>query len=238
MRLGRATRRLGGGFFSSLLAATAAITTLVVVACAKGTDSVGDLGEGGTVEEDAGRDVNVVPTPKDSAPPEDTGTPPGDDSGSSCTQKVIINEVKTAGTTANDEMVELYNPSTCAVPLGNWEIKYASAGGGLGLAGHKFAVGDSIPSKGFLVLTPGGSTPLTPGFAANDGQVGLLDDKGNFIDGVAYGTVTGGTYKEGTSSVSPPSGGSIGRFPSGSDSDNNKTDFKAYTTPSPGIANP
>jgi hypothetical protein len=231
----RLVERLGGG---CLFAGAAAITTLVVVACANGTATSVDLGEGGTVEEDAGRDVNVVPTPKDAAPPEDTGTTPGDDSGS-CTQKVVINELKTEGTSnANDEMVELYNPSTCAVPLGNWEIKYASAGGGTGLAGHKFAVGDSIPSKGFLVLTPGGSTPLTPGFAGTAGQLGLLDDKGTLVDAVAYGTVTTKTYAEGTSAPSPPSGGSIGRSPNGTDNNNNKTDFKTYTTPSPGIANP
>ncbi len=231
--MNRLVRRLGGGI---VLSAVAAITTLVVVACANGTATGVDLGEGG-VEEDASRDVNVLPIPKDSGPAEDTGTTPGDDSGS-CSMKVVINEVKTAGTNANDEMVELYNPSTCAVPLGNWELKYQSASGGTGLAGHKFDVGDSIPAKGFLVLTPGGSTDWTAGMAASDGQVGLLDDTATLVDGVGYGTVTGGMYKEGTAASSPPSGGSIGRSPSGSDTGNNKTDFKTYTTPSPAIANP
>lgn len=232
----RLVRRLGGG---CLFGAACAITTLVVVACANGTDnSGGDLGEGGTVEGDAGRDVNVVPTPKDSSAANDTGTTPGDDAGGSCTQKVVINELKTDGTNANDEMIELYNPSTCAVPLGNWEIKYASASGGAGLAGHKFTAGESIPAKGYLVLTPGGSTDLTAGMAAGSGQIALLDDTATVVDSVAYGTVTGGTYKEGTAAVGPPSGGSIGRSPNGSDTNNNKTDFKTYTTPSPGIANP
>jgi hypothetical protein len=50
--------------------------------------------------------------------------------------------------------------------------------------------------------------------------------------------VTTKTFAEGTSAVSPASGGSIGRSPNGADSNNNKTDFKAYGTPSPGIANP
>ncbi len=216
--------------------ATAAMATLVVDACANGSVTGADFNEGG-VEPDASRDVNVIPTPKDGAPPEDTGTTPVLDSGS-CSQKVVINEVKTAGASANDEMIELYNPSTCAVPLGNWELKYESASGGTGLAGHKFAVGDSIPSKGFLVLTPGGSTDWTPGMAAGDGQVGLLDGTAKVVDGVAYGTVTGGSFKEGTAAPSPPSGGSIGRFPSGVDTGNNKADFKTYTTPSPAIANP
>jgi hypothetical protein len=74
--------------------------------------------------------------------------------------------------------------------------------------------------------------------AGTDGEVGLLDDTGKIVDAVAYGTVTATTYKEGTAAPSPPSGGSIGRSPSGVDTDNNKTDFKTYTTPSPAIANP
>jgi hypothetical protein len=233
----RLVQRLGGG---SLFAATAAITTLVVVACATGTATSVDLGEGGTAVEDASRDVNVVPLPRDSAVPDDGGTLPGDDAGAGCTQKVVINELKTDGTTANDEMVELYNPSTCAVPLGNWEIKYQSSAGSpaIGLSRHKFAVGDSIAAKGFLVLTPGGSTDLIAGMAKSDGQLGLFDDKGTQVDGVAYGAITGGSYKEGTAAASPASGGSIGRSPNGVDSNNNKSDFKAYGTPSPGIANP
>ena len=235
MRLGRAMQRLGGGL---LFAATAAITTLVVVACATGTESGGGFGEGGLIEEDAGRDVNVVPVPKDSAAGEDTGTTP-DDSGPGCTQKIVINELKVAGTSnANDEMIELYNPSTCAVPIGNWTLKYSSGSGSAPSARHTFSSGDSVPSKGFLVLTPGGSTDLTPGMAADNGQVGLLDDTGKVIDAVAYGTVTSGMYREGTAASSPAAGGSIGRSPNGGDTNNNKTDFKAYGTPSPGIANP
>ena len=236
MRLGRATQRLGGG----LLFAAAAAFTLAggVVACAKGTETGAGFDEGGLAEEDAGRDVNVVPMPKDSAAPGDSGMPP-DDSGGSCTQKVVINEVKTGGASnVNEEMIELYNPSTCAVPIGNWTLKYQSSGGSAPSARHTFASGDSIASKGYLVLTPGGSTDLAPGMAGGDGQVGLLDDTGKIIDAVAYGTVTAGMYREGTSAPSPASGGSIGRFPSGADSNNNKTDFKANGTPSPGIANP
>lgn len=229
--------RLGGGL-SVWFVATAAITTLVVVGCARGTESI-DVGEGGLVEDGGGvRDVNVMPTPKDSSSPDDSGPLPGDDSGS-CTKKVVINELKTDGTTADDEMIELYNPSSCAVPLGNWQIKYESSGGGPGSAGHKFATGDSIPSKAYVVLTPTGvAAKLTPGMAKSDGQVGLLDDKGVLVDAVAYGTVTMGSYREGQPAPSPPSGGSIGRSPNGVDTNNNKADFKTYTTPSPGVANP
>ena len=151
--------------------------------------------------------------------------------------KVVINEVKTAGTNANDEMVRAVQPEHVRRAARELGLKYQSASGGTGLAGHKFDIGDSIPAKGFLVLTPGGAMDWTAGMAAGDGQVGLLDDTATLIDGVGYGTVTGGAYK-GTAAPSPPSGGSIGRSPSGVDTGNNKTDFKTYTTPSPAIANP
>ena len=140
-------------------------------------------------------------------------------------------------TQATDEFVELYNPSACAADLGNWVLKYESSAGGTGAAGHTFMAGDSIPSMGYLVLTPA-SNNWTTGMAAASGQVGLLDGTGKLVDGVAYGTVTGGDYREKTAATGPASGGSIGRSPNGADSDNNKTDFKTYPAPSPGAANP
>lgn len=224
---------------SAFVVASVAISMLVV-ACAKGTDnSISD--EGGLVEEEAGRDVNVVPVNKDGSTtdPDSAVVPPKDSSTGGCTGKVVINELVSNGAGgANDEMIELYNPSSCAVDLGNWELKYESSGGGVGAAGHKFLVGDSIPSLGYVTLTPGGSTPWTPGMAATSGQVGLLDDTGKTIDAVAYGSVSTGDYREGTSATAPPSGGSIGRSPNGADSGNNKADFKTYPAPSPGAPNP
>ena len=235
----RLVERLGGGI---IVAATAAITTLVVVACATGTATTGgDLGEGG-LEGDASRDVNVVPLPKDGAPPEDTGTTPGDDSGS-CGQKIVINEVMSDGP-GGSEFVELYNPSTCAVPLGNWSLKYRSSSdtaGGAGVA--KFAAGESIAAKGFLVIGTASfagakNVTLVTGLGNTGGQLGLLDDTGATVDAVGYGSSTAGAYTEGAAALLPATNGSIGRGPNGVDSENNKTDFKAYGTPSPGIANP
>jgi hypothetical protein len=218
--------------------AAVAVGALVLVACAKGTGNNGVIDEGGLVEDDAGRDVNVVPVPKDSSTvgPDGTVLPP-DDSGGTCVPKVVINEIKTDGTTANDEMVELYNPSACDVPLGSWEIKYESASGGTGSAGHKFAAGTTIAAMGYLVLTPGAGS-WTAGMSKTDGQIGLLDDTGAVVDGVGWGTVTAGSYREKTAVIAPATSGSIGRSPNGADSDNNKTDFKTYASPSPGAPNP
>jgi hypothetical protein len=239
IRLGRAKRRLGGG----LLLAAIAATTLAegVVACATGTETGGGFGEGGLVEEDAGRDVNVVPVPKDSAAGEDTGTTP-DDSGAGCTQKVVINELMSNGP-SGAEFVELYNPSTCAVPIGNWELKYQASSGNPGSAGAKFGSGESIPAKGFFVVgtsdfSGAKDATLTAGLGNTGAQLGLVNDTGKLIDAVGYGTGTAGTYTEGTPAGVPATGGSIGRSPNGGDTNNNKTDFKTYGTPSPGIANP
>jgi hypothetical protein len=226
----RARTRSGGGIF---VLATAASAALVLFACANGTDGLFLDGEGGIVQPDGGAgDATVLPG-RDSSTPDDSSTLPGDDSGGSCTKKVVINELKTDG----EEMVELYNPSTCTVSLGNWELKYQSAAGGAGPAGHKFTAGESIGAKAFYVLGAGGDTSLTQGMAAASGQVGLLDDTGSIVDAVAYGSVTGGSYGEGQSATAPSTTGSIGRSPNGTDSNNNKSDFKTFASPTFGSAN-
>ncbi len=201
------------------------------VACAKGVDAV-DLG---TV--DAGEDVTSLPdgavAPRDAgdssvrtdAEPDAQPKPTG--------KSVVINELVTEGT----EFVELYNPTSSEVDLTDWEIRYESGGGGAGGAGHNFSSGDSIASHAYLVLQ-GGS--WTSGMSATDGQIGLFDGSGNGarrVDAVAYGSVTGGSFREGQSAPRPPPGGSIGRSPNGTDSNNNKADFKGFDTPTPGDPN-
>jgi hypothetical protein len=72
---------------------------------------------------------------------------------------------------------------------------------------------------------------------ATSGQIALFDDTNTKIDGVGYGTITGGSYREGTAAPSPPANGSIGRKVDGVDTDNNQADFKTFTTHSAGAAN-
>lgn len=237
MRLVRS--RVGGG-------TSAAILALAMIACAKGTDSgVGDDGSG--VVGDASRDVFVIPddssTDKDTGPRADGAVDAGTDTGV-CGKTVVINEVQTAGSGPSSELVELYNPGTCAVALDGWEIRYASAAGGPGPAGHKFGSGVSLAAKAYLVLKTSDST-WTAGMAATSGQLGLFDKTAPAagavrIDGVAYGSITAGgavSYGEKQAAPSPATGGSIGRSPNGVDTDDNNADFKASATTSFGSAN-
>jgi Lamin Tail Domain len=218
--------------------ATAAIMTLVMIACAKGTDSVDVSDEGGAG--DARGDLVVIPDPDSSIPPIDGGTDAPVDSPPATGTHVVINELQTEGSNANDEFVELYNPTSSTVSLANWEIRYASGGGGAGGAGHKFNGTASIAAGAYLVLSGG---TWTPGMQQSDGQLGLfnatLPAAGTLIDGIGYGTVSGGSihYNEGQSAPSPPASGSIGRSPNGGDTDSNKTDFKTFATPTSGNAN-
>jgi hypothetical protein len=217
--------------------------SLVMIACAKGTDSGIIDDEGGA---DGGSEVVVIPGDTgrpDTAIPDGGGTDSPVDAPTPVGTHVVINEVQTAGASANDEFVELYNPTAATISLANWEVRYASDQGGAGGAGHKFGPASSIAPGAFILLSTSDGT-WTTGMGGSDGQIAIFDATlptvGTKIDGVAYGTVTSGAnnYKEGQTAPSPPSGGSIGRSPSGVDTDANKTDFKVYTSPSPGSKNP
>jgi hypothetical protein len=218
------------------------VLVLVLGACATGTNAgyPGD-DDAGSLLDSGGRDVNVLPM-GDSSPGD--GASGSDSGGAGCTGAVVINELRTDGTTANDEFVELYNPNSCAVPLSGWEIKYESAAGIAtgSLAGYKFVAGDSIAANGYFLVASSAfagkkDATLVAGFQATSGQVGLLDDKGATVDGVAYGTVTAGSYREKQAAPTPPTSKSIGRSPNGVDTNSNSADFKVLSASSPGAAN-
>ncbi|MBS2013842.1 MAG: lamin tail domain-containing protein [Deltaproteobacteria bacterium] len=235
----RRVAKLGG---AGALACVIAAATFV--ACAMGTTTAFPTDEGGIDDAGTKSDRTTLPPPTDSGTTTDTGGPETDSGGGSCTKKVVLNEIQT-GTSgnANLEFVELYNPNTCAVPLGNWKIRYQSSAGNDGVAGHSFAVGDSIAAKSFLVVAAAAFTGKkdavleATGFAGGDGQIGLLDETDKVVDGVAYGTVTGGKYRETTAAPSPPANGTIGRKADGVDTDNNSADWKTMASGTPGAAN-
>jgi hypothetical protein len=205
--------------------------------CAKGDEapSIESDGDAGAIT-DAAKDV-TKPRAEDGSGP----GPDEDSGGPKCSGKVVVNELMTAGASAADEFVELYNTATCAISMGGWKLSYRASSGNLSVGGlHTFVAGTQIPAKGFFVIggdafTGKKEATLTGAMAADRGQVALLDDTGKVIDGVAYGTqimtdAGAGTYAEGTPAQSPLPNASISRKTDGEDTDDNATDF-ARTSP-------
>jgi hypothetical protein len=236
--------RFGGG--GALFVATC----IVAFACANGASPT-DLSstDDGGLDDITRKEVTPVPPDPPPAPPPngDSGggdSPTGGDAG--CAGKIVLNEVQTAGTGgASDEFIELFNPNSCAIPLANWNLYYHAAAGGAGNGTliHAFAAGESITAGAYFLLTntgysgTAGQATYTNGLAGSPGgQLGLFDDSKKLVDAVGYGSATG-PYVEKSAAPLPPSAQSIARTPNGTDADDNSTDFKIATTPTPGAAN-
>jgi predicted extracellular nuclease len=140
---------------------------------------------------------------------------------------LVISELTAAGPGgADDEFVELYNPSGQAVSVAGWALQYRAAAGASWSATTLLPAGASIPARGFYLVTSattagGYGASTTPdyvahtpagavkvlGFAAAGGNVRLglpgaattLANTDPLIsDAVAYGT---GIYGEGTAAT-------------------------------------
>jgi Lamin Tail Domain len=141
---------------------------------------------------------------------------------------------------ATDEFVELYNPNSCAVSLAGWKLAYKSSAGNGNAVLYTFKAGDEIQAETYFVIGTtkfsGTNDATTTGGMAVEGQVGLLDDSENLVDGLGYGATTG-DFVEGTAAPKPSAGGSVGRKSDGLDTDKNSSDCKAFTKHTAGASN-
>jgi cysteine-rich repeat protein len=143
---------------------------------------------------------------------------------------VVISEVAVAGVTANDEFVELYNPTNQDIDITNWKLQYRP--GGSGTFSNSFTIAPVAPATtvvikahGYFLLAQtafvGGPTPdRTYAFSlsgtATGGHVRIgpstltsAVDDANTVDKLGY---AGGTVPEGTAIAGiPPTGGSYER---------------------------
>jgi hypothetical protein len=228
-----------------------AFAASLVVACSK-EDTPKEKSDAGFVGREGDTDPDptpVDPDPVDPGPQPDASTGDGD-SGGSCTTKIVINELLTEGGAINKEFVELYNPNTCDVVIEGFKLRYKSASGmpTQGTLLHTFAAGTTIKAKGYYVLGTAQYTGMKDvqfsatdntgnGFLSNNGQVALFDAMDVKMDGIGYGTLTGGDYTEKTAAVSATQSASIGRKPNGGDTDDNSKDCTFFSSPTPGAAN-
>ena len=162
---------------------------------------------------------------------------------------IIINEIQAAGTSANDEFIELYNPSSSSVDISKWSIQYR---GGSGASYYKKNFEDkNIISAGgyFLIAHSGagnyaGTEPYdmswSQSLSSTGGTIFLVNNQNSLVSGadasivdkVGYGASS--DYEK-ASAKNPNNVQSIGRL-DGKDTDDNSQDF-TIQDPSPGKEN-
>lgn len=230
------------------VAYVAVVIPFAIVACAKAEVSPDSTSDAGFVGRDEENPDPVDPTPVDPTPTTDSGTDPDTGSGA-CTGKIVVNEVLPATSAANEEFVELYNPSSCEVGIEGFKLMYKSVNNGPtgGSPLHTFAAGAAIKGKAFLVIGTtqykgkkdltfnGGGVTVNGGMGA-EGQVALFDGSSQKMDAVAFGGVTAGDYTEKSPTVKTTANASVSRKVDGVDTDDNSKDFH-LTDPTPGAAN-
>lgn len=113
---------------------------------------------------------------------------------------VVISEVQVTGDTANDEFVELYNPTASTIDVNGWRITRKSQTGGTESTLVASLSGTMNPHSYLLVANPSYNDSVTPDFlysatssAITDNNTVLLYDDSDprvVIDKVGMGTAT------------------------------------------------
>jgi len=159
---------------------------------------------------------------------------------------LLVSEVMTGGASASDELIELYNPSTVALPLEGLEVIYVTSTGGTVTRKASWAAGaPSLPAGAHLLIANGAGAfagiadvTYTNGLAAPGGSVAIrILGAATAIDAVGWGTAAS-TWMERAAIQAPAAGHSIERLPGGSggsgqDTDDNSADFVERTPPDP-----
>jgi hypothetical protein len=206
------------------------IATMTGCATGEGSDTASNTGGANGAKDGSAEDGAGASTPTDAD--QDTLAADAHDA-PPCSARVVLNEVQTAGPDGEeDEFVELFNPGTCPVLLdghklffqsdGDKDLVWSAAAGQSLQPGHFFVLGGQQFSGSFDFAM--GSVALGP-----DGGLGLEKD-GAPVDAVGWGAAA--AFVEGSAASAPATGSSIGRFPDGTDTDDNQKDFRSLK-PSP-----
>jgi hypothetical protein len=179
----------------------------------------------------------VADTPTDTFTPTNTPTAPN---------HIVISEFRTLGPNgADDEFVELYNPTGAAINIGGWLIRKSSScstttgttvqtlltisSGTVLQPGQHFLAAAKDPNNPNATSITGADQTFLPGIA-DDGGLGLVNSLGTVIDKVG---MCAGTYYHENNFLQPLQGTSdqtYERKPGGAtscyDTDDNASDFK------------
>jgi lamin tail-like protein/beta-propeller repeat-containing protein len=173
-------------------------------------------------------------------------------------QPVVISEFRTHGPSGgNDEFVELYNNTDCAVDMGGWKIKGSNNSASISTL-VTIANGTNIPAGGHFLATNIGTNGYSGSVLGDQTySIGITDNGGIAVtlpdDSVVdqVGLSAGSAFKEGTVlELLAMNNESYERKPGGlsgstQDTNNNSSDFQVRTpsdpqnlnsTPTPGLA--
>ena len=168
---------------------------------------------------------------------------------------VVISEVQIEGSVANEEFIELYNPTDTAIDISGWSIQRETIVGEF--AKKNFEESDSVPAHGFFLIAHSDYTtiPVTPDmahasftlaatgttvFLVNDQTELTMGEEVTIVDKVAIGESTLDAENTPFATI-PIDGQSIERKPgdtdptggNGDDTDNNINDFNVRTLSEP-----
>lgn len=202
-----------------------------------------------TVATDFDGEPSPSPSPSASPSPSVSSSPTPEN----IANHVVISEVQIDGATANEDFVELYNPTNSPIDLTSWSLRVKNS---TGTESSLVAITTgTIPAHGFFLWANDQGSGV--GFAASIGanvansnnlspnsSIALRNASSTIIDQFAWGNGTGSQFGEGTASSSPGSGQGLERkaLPSstvstmsasgsdefkgnGFDANNNATDF-------------
>ena len=176
----------------------------------------------------------------------------------SATNHVVISEVQIGGSYANDEFVELYNPTETSIDITGWKLKRLNSGGSS--SNLVTSISGSIPTHGFFLMAHPtdytGSVEAdndysSPSYAiTNNNTIILYNDSNEEVDRIGMGSTSynpEGTYsfeplseqsverkaKETSTSTTMGAGGVDEFLGNGHDTDDNSVDFVERSLPQP-----
>jgi len=152
---------------------------------------------------------------------------------------VVINEAQIFGTSAQDEFIELFNPTGAQIDITGWRLTRHTSTGGTE-SNIVSSLSGVIPAGGFFLVTnpPEYSGSVTPdqeySAASNDiaanNTITLYSDAGvTIVDRVGFGSAA--LFEGAAVPTNPAAGGSVQRI--GQDTENNANDFEILEASTP-----
>ncbi len=161
---------------------------------------------------------------------------PSPKSALSAFNNVVINEVQIAGSVAEDEFVELYNPTGNPVDISGWRLT-RNTESGQSESNLVLNLSGTVPAGGYFLVANDDFTGPTPdqlysalsNNIANNNSVTLYSDAGvTVVDRVGFGSST--LFEGAAFPTNPPALGSIQRT---ADTENNANDFELLEVSTP-----